>query len=379
MVDELGKTIITVPMCLRDPTTSGFPPSDNGLRNWLLGLGTDQQEVAKGLHCFLSSLLDVTLQELKVIDNDLKESKQIPSVPEGESVKQRQSLLASRFRNKMTEGQKLEVANQYRQSFFDKVIKQANQLSSTTSNAEYSISEAGIRLKEFIDEHGDIRSEVESTKWPLVVLAFDEAHNLTGFPTDGRWTVYSELRRSLCWLVQLPIFTLFLSTAGKFRLFSPDRLNDYSGRVKLGYQRVLPPITETGFDQFALTAIENQTTLDQVVQDEWICSFGRPLCVFLVCALFRRTHVVLRVGSPPVITPICQALSFELRSWTLLLTSCWVVTRSSMRVLLTHWQPPMTGPLRVYLCDSPWNSISQTQMRDPFCASRSSVICGFAL
>jgi len=234
------------------------------------------------------------------------------------------------------------------------------------------VFKAGTKLKNFIDKRNDEHAVNNGMRRPLVVLAFDEAHILTEFPVDGGWTIYSELRRCLCQLVSLPMFTLFLSTAGKFRLFSPDRPDDLSSRVVLGHKRVLPPITETGFDQLALTAIENQTTLDQVVKDEWICSLGRPLCVFLACALFRRTHIVLCVGLPPVmmLTRIRQTSSFELRSWTLLLRSCWVATRSSSR---------MTRPLLVYLCGSPWNSTSPTQMRDPLCARRSSVICGFAL
>ena len=87
MVDELGKTIVTVPMCLRDPKSSGliyhrslgfhvrsnvltgYPPCDKALREWLLGLGTDRQKVAKRLQCFLTSLLHVTLQRLKAIED----------------------------------------------------------------------------------------------------------------------------------------------------------------------------------------------------------------------------------------------------------------------------------------------------------------------
>jgi len=295
----------------------------------------------------------------------MKASKQIPCGPRSESVKQRQSLLAYHFRNEMTEGLSFEETNKYRQSFFDEVIEQANrvgfsgwsspfeddhpsssrnslqipyiafllasystqhnplELTLTTGNVEYGVLEAGTRLKDFIDEHDDILSEVEGTVWPLVVLAFDEAHILTEFPVDDRgWTIYSELRRCLCQLLGLPMFTLFLSTAGKFRLFSPDRPGDLPGRVVLGHKRVLPPITETGFDQFALPAIENETTLDQVVEDKWICSLGRPLCVFLACALFRRTHIVLRVGLPPVITLVRQMVSFELRLCALLFRNC---------------------------------------------------------
>ena len=58
----------------------------------------------------------------------MRVSGQIPSGPEGESVKQQQSLLVSHFRKEMTEGQTFEEANEYRQSFFHKVTKLADQM-----------------------------------------------------------------------------------------------------------------------------------------------------------------------------------------------------------------------------------------------------------
>ena len=153
-----------------------------------------------------------------------------------------------------------------------------------TGDVKYGVLEAGINLKNFIDKHHDICSIKDGMKRPLVVLAFDEAHNIAEFPGVRGWSIYSELRRCLCQLLRLPIFTLFLSTEGKFCLFSPDKQWDPSSRVVRGSEWVLPPITETGFDQFAIRAIENKTTLDEVVSDRWICSLGRPLCVFQVCS-----------------------------------------------------------------------------------------------
>jgi hypothetical protein len=49
---------------------TGYPPSDKALRKWLLSLNTmHQKDVAKLLHGFLSSLLDVTLERLKAIED----------------------------------------------------------------------------------------------------------------------------------------------------------------------------------------------------------------------------------------------------------------------------------------------------------------------
>ena len=47
----------------------GYPPPDEVLHDWLLSLVVkEQNDVAKQLHGFLSSLLDVTLQRLKAIE-----------------------------------------------------------------------------------------------------------------------------------------------------------------------------------------------------------------------------------------------------------------------------------------------------------------------
>ena len=85
MVDELAKKIITVPMCLRRDGTqgfvscffadvfltdlSGFPPSDYGLRNFLMSNASpnNQADVAKKLDGFMYSLLTVLLRRLEAI------------------------------------------------------------------------------------------------------------------------------------------------------------------------------------------------------------------------------------------------------------------------------------------------------------------------
>jgi hypothetical protein len=211
----------------------------------------------------------------------------------------------------------LEKTNEFRTSFFKHVIARTKKVGSVdilspcvylishlrfptvsypNSDSRFGLTlvagneviEAGRKLESFIDEHhvlfsGSLKSA--SVRRPLIILAFDDAHGLTDTPESRGWSLYLELRRCLSELVGLPIFTLFLSTAGKFHLFSPPRLLDYSSQIVLGANCVLPPITETGFDQFALDAKEGEITLDRVVEIDWICHLGRPLYVFLTCAL----------------------------------------------------------------------------------------------
>ena len=53
-------------------------------------------------------------------------SEQIPKKPRKEWVKQRQNLLAYRFREAMTKGQMFKEVNPYRKSFFEEVIEGVN-------------------------------------------------------------------------------------------------------------------------------------------------------------------------------------------------------------------------------------------------------------
>jgi hypothetical protein len=138
--------------------------------------------------------------------------------------------------------------------------------------------DAGERLCRFVDPHHLLDSN-NGPRWPLVVFAFDEAHTLTDNPPGAKWNLFLELRRTLRDIHNLPIFSLFLSTAGRFNLFSPEISSDPSNRIKDATLRPLDPITEVSFDDVAYRAFEDTVTLDRVVQLDWIAHLGRPLYV----------------------------------------------------------------------------------------------------
>lgn len=140
------------------------------------------------------------------------------------------------------------------------------------------VEEAGASLCRFVDPHGLLDSP-KGPRRPLVILAFDEAHSLTDKPLDTPWNFFSELRRILRQANKLPIFSLFLSTAGRFHLFSPDIRSDPSNRVRDSSSRPLDPISEISFDDLAHPAPSDTVTLDQVTQTDWISHLGRPLYV----------------------------------------------------------------------------------------------------
>jgi hypothetical protein len=118
---------------------------------------------------------------------------------------------------------------------------------------------------------------------PLVILTFDEAHELANPASTkewNKWSLFSELRRVLRELRKSPIFSLFLSTASKFEAFNPDIHSDPSLRVTDKALVPLPPITEIGFDDLAYTAKEGTTTIEEVTHDRWMSHLGRPMYAF---------------------------------------------------------------------------------------------------
>jgi hypothetical protein len=134
-------------------------------------------------------------------------------------------------------------------------------------------------LCRFLDEH-DLLDSDEGPRWPLVVLAFDEADTLTDNPPNQvLWNLFSELRRVLRQIQHHPIFSLFLSTAGRFEKFSPVIHSDPSTRARGPDNRPLDPISEISFDDIAYPALKGTIRIDSVVEIDWISHLGRPLYV----------------------------------------------------------------------------------------------------
>ncbi|KAH9991140.1 hypothetical protein BJV77DRAFT_554959 [Russula vinacea] len=309
MVDELGIAIITVPMCLRPHGTQGFPPPDIDLRGWLVPSGSvssDQSAAQRRLHGFVYSLLTVTRTALETIVMENNDVPQLPNLDKsdvenmsrnerevhGSYVRARQAWLAKTFRELMTTGQSFNISNAYRNTFYKDVTDLADEYmrnsESVTGKGKGSpsryrsengvVEEAGELLCRFVDPHGLLDS-AQGPRRPLVILAFDEAHSLTDKPLNTSWNFFLELRRILRQVHNLPIFSLFLSTAGRFHLFSPEIRSDPSNRARDSSSRPLDPISEISFDDLAYPALNNTVTLDRVSQTDWISHLGRPLYV----------------------------------------------------------------------------------------------------
>ncbi|KAF8339651.1 uncharacterized protein EI90DRAFT_3037372 [Cantharellus anzutake] len=299
MVDQLGTEVITVPMCLR-PGIRGMPPPDRKLRGWLVSPIDDRTTVQNMLYGFACSLLVVTLRKLKTIVSEKQDIAQLPSLDSTSAqqsskekpkdyvslVMDRHRRLAAAFRECMTAGQSFHASNSYRETFYDEVVKLAEKFAENSAQVrsenelEYDqyvsggegLHQAGESLCRFIDEHKVLEPD-EGPRRPLVVLAFDEAHILTSNPPDQNdWNLFSELGRILGQIQDLPIFSLFLSTAGCFKI-----LSDSSAWAREPDNCSLNLISEISFDDIAYPALEGTVKIDRVVGIDWISHLGRPL------------------------------------------------------------------------------------------------------
>ncbi|KAI0295063.1 hypothetical protein B0F90DRAFT_1940148 [Multifurca ochricompacta] len=303
MVDEVATKVITIPMCLRSSKSQGFPPPDIELRDWLCSVGgdSDADALSKKLHGFVYALLTVTEKRLEDIESDYQDDfapqetttigrdRRRPRLDTALLVQEHQEKLAKAFREHMTVDQGFRSSNDYRRDFFKAVVDEATKFMASCervhkenrSPSPYAVDgngvrEAGLELCQFVDPEGCL-DPLEGPRRPLVILAFDESHVLGDTPPGKGWTLFAELRRTLRELVELPVFSLFLSTAGKFHVFSPEIGKDPSNRVANMNLSVLHPIAEISFDDLMTPPEEDSVTVDEMVDDRWITHLGRPL------------------------------------------------------------------------------------------------------
>ena len=129
--------------------------------------------------------------------------------------------------------------------------------------------------------------------YPLVILAFDEAHTLTDREGDREdaWSNFNELRYVLRALHRFPLFSLFLSTTGKISQFTSAEDEDVSRRVTRGQLALIQPFTDLGFDTFANSvSLEDYWYLENVTTGSHIAHLGRPLYVLFICLVFALCY-----------------------------------------------------------------------------------------
>ncbi|KAH8116519.1 hypothetical protein DFH11DRAFT_1876339 [Phellopilus nigrolimitatus] len=131
-VDQLGRMHFILPICLRDPETTGFPPADDSIRKFLTG-GDSKLQTEKHVEAFLFALFRETLQLLRdLYEND-------PDMDYW--------AMAGDFRRRMTEGQTMKHTNVFRTNFYSRVVDAARIIASRkhVENSESADTASGAK------------------------------------------------------------------------------------------------------------------------------------------------------------------------------------------------------------------------------------------
>ncbi|KIL67286.1 hypothetical protein M378DRAFT_9526 [Amanita muscaria Koide BX008] len=287
-VDELGKKCFSIPINLRDAQSTGYPPADLEVLNFLT-IERQEEPSYRRACCFIDALFEHTDHTLQNFDSQWEIEK-----------------VACEFRIRMTEGQTMQQHNVFRRDFYQRVVEIAEEKIKVTRPGSDErlgyMSPSGLlkdapflpavscgKLIESLKARKSLSAvkKVSGETDPLVILAFDEAHTLTwpaalaltkreatGYAT---WSNYSVLRHVLRALHNFPLFALFLSTMGNISQFiSPNE--DTSGRIIIGDLKLIQPYTDLGFDTLAnKVVLDGHWNLERVTEDSHIVHMGRPL------------------------------------------------------------------------------------------------------
>jgi hypothetical protein len=114
---------------------------------------------------------------------------------------------------------------------------------------------------------------------PPIILSFDDADQLAELTKDGRWSIFSKIRRALYYTGGRPIFSIFLSKtfAFNFREHIPKHIIHPTDRIIPTTKARHPILTEVGFDELAYPIVMGETTLEQVSDVDFMSHYGRPL------------------------------------------------------------------------------------------------------
>lgn len=117
-----------------------------------------------------------------------------------------------------------------------------------------------------------------SPEFPIVFIAFDEAHPLTDLISTGQRTFFTELRSVIQDVQSNAYFCFFLSTTSKISGFSMPRDIARSARME---QHHIPsvPFSDLGFDQlmYDRKIFTRFKTLEDVTSPDCVVYMGRPL------------------------------------------------------------------------------------------------------
>ncbi|KAK2464489.1 hypothetical protein APHAL10511_003468 [Amanita phalloides] len=338
-VDELAKDHFIIPINLRGARSTGYPPADHSVRDYLTS-AISKHDAFDRASAFLEALFMHITAMLTTLN--LKNSSNYVT-------------LAREFRSLMTEGQKITGHNLFRENFYKQIIEAAKQLltqrkspkhqasskgtasndqqASMPSNQEFPPCIAFQQLAAIIPSLHDESKAPEKKSNPFVILAFDEAHTITQRHPGAteEWSIFNELHYALRHLNDLPLFSLFMSTTGKIFQFTSPTEEDLSKRVVMHKLSLIKPYTDLGFDPLAVTiTVDGSQNLEKLTEDSQICSLGRPLfsarylkgsasvkreiIQFAVAKLLNADHTPKKLSNDQLLACLSQRFPIEFNS-----------------------------------------------------------------
>ncbi|KAG5222556.1 G2/mitotic-specific cyclin cdc [Salix suchowensis] len=244
LVDELAKKIFLIPICLRDVST-GYPPADVDVRTYLTDRNT---RIATYARCwaFMQALFRHTATVLKQDEFETLDYSETVAL-----FRVKMTEIAKRNKTKRIESRHLSPPKDHASEGSlaagaedaQNVEPKEQDAQSVDSKLLQSLMEAWKELDKVLK--GRINSS-QDTKAPRLLICFDEAHELTvvhkATEIDPHpWSTFAELRATLRALINCSIFSIFLSTTGRFSQFAPLSRDDMSARVYTHTLKLIPP------------------------------------------------------------------------------------------------------------------------------------------
>ncbi|KAF8510600.1 hypothetical protein JB92DRAFT_2727559 [Gautieria morchelliformis] len=274
MLTELGKMVFTLPVCLRAPSDTGYPPSDKAVYEYFTELGYNvNHDLDMKAHIYLASFIAAANQEmLRVLET-----------AQGKSKLDARGLL-NYWHERMEGGRE----PGFRSKFFDEVVGKARAMTQEVydeyaekirrnivqhralkefASLVYKIHASKATLTEFIS-----RQELGDGKGGVCVIYFDEAHRLG----KSYWILVRLIGMQA---ERLPMWYVFMGTRTGFRLFTPAPTDTASLRLKEELAHLLIPHIGMGFDQGMVHGQggTERVTMGELWGLEHICRYGRPL------------------------------------------------------------------------------------------------------
>ncbi|KAF8513950.1 hypothetical protein JB92DRAFT_3083105 [Gautieria morchelliformis] len=269
MLTELGKTLFTLPICLRSPDGAGYPLSDEPVYHYFKTLWEKEHDLSISGHIAIASFIAAA------------HTKMLECLQTAQTERNLDRPGLVQYWHSMMEGNREGCgARAYRLQFFLDVIQQAEEfkaewveegwppmdiLGFTAQLYKIHAEQATVNLCTFL-----YKLEPPPDKPQLSVMYFDEADE------PGAW-YWIMMRIINCQATSTPMWYIFMGTRFRFQYLKPPVEN--SPWMKLEVAELMGPYIAMGFDQrIRHSRMEMETIqIKELYQLEHLCKYGRPL------------------------------------------------------------------------------------------------------